>query len=181
MILSELIFATSNRNKLTEASEILGREISGRALELDELQSTDLETVTRHKAAQAYAQMQLPVIVEDTSLVFHAWGKLPGPFIKFFLEQMGPEGLVRALKPFGDMSAEAICGVGYHDGKSTRYFEGRVSGMIAAPAGDRGFGWDVIFRPEGGERTFGQMEAAEKHALSMRARALQKLAEHLRA
>ncbi|MBI3992913.1 MAG: non-canonical purine NTP pyrophosphatase [Candidatus Lambdaproteobacteria bacterium] len=176
---SVLLFVTSNADKLREAQEILRRPVVGCALELEELQTTDLAALVRHKAAQAYAAQRRPLFVEDTALSFRAWGALPGPFIKFFLVHLGPAGLVRALEPFGDMAAEAVCGVGYHDGTQVRYFEGRVTGAIVSPAGVGGFGWDAIFRPQGHALSFAQMDAAQKHALSMRASALRALARYL--
>ncbi len=121
------------------------------------------------------------MLVEDTALVFAAWGSLPGPFVRFFLEALGPEGMVRALAPFGDRRAEAVSALGYHDGGTVHCFEGRVRGAIVAPRGRHGFGWDPIFGPEGTARTFAEMAPAEKQRHSMRARALAALAAHLRA
>jgi XTP/dITP diphosphohydrolase len=64
-------------------------------------------------------------------------------------------------------------------------FEGRVDGVVAwPPRGDKGFGYDPLFRPDGFDRTFGEMSAEEKHGLppqgqglSHRARAFMQLAE----
>jgi XTP/dITP diphosphohydrolase len=64
-------------------------------------------------------------------------------------------------------------------------FEGRVAGRIVfPPRGDKGFGYDPVFLPDGFERTFGEMSSEEKHGLppigrglSHRARAFLKLAE----
>lgn len=178
-----LHFATTNRNKLREAEQILGRPVTGVALALEELQTTDPEALVHHKAAQAHAALDRPVLVEDTGLIFLAWGALPGPFIKYFLEHLGLDGLVRALGPFADKRAEAVCTLGYHDGNTVQIVSGRTTGRIVPPAGEGGFGWDPIFVPDGqpggAGRTFAQMDAAEKHACSMRARALQTLAQRL--
>jgi inosine triphosphate pyrophosphatase len=184
-----LVFVTTNAGKLREAAECLGAPVRGVSLALEELQSAELERVTRHKAAQAFGQLGRPLLVEDTALVFRAWGALPGPFIRHFEQHLGLAGLVRALAPFGDDAAEAVCGLGYHDGRRVHYFEGRSIGRIVAPRGSAGFGWDAIFcpdlqpagRPAGSPpRTFGEMTAAEKNAVSHRRRALDRLAAHLR-
>ena len=54
--------------------------------------------------------------------------------------------------------------------------EGRVDGeLVFPPRGDRGFGYDPIFRPEGGALTFGEMDPAAKDAISHRARAFETL------
>ena len=178
-----LHFATTNGDKLREAEEILGRPVTGVALDLAELQTTDLAELVRHKAAQAHAALGRPVLVEDTGLVFLAWGALPGPFIKFFLEHLGLDGLVRALGPFDDKRAEAVCTVGYHDGSTVQIVSGRTPGRIVPPAGNGGFGWDSIFVPDGqpggAARTFAQLDLAEKNACSMRGQALRALAERL--
>jgi XTP/dITP diphosphohydrolase len=59
---------------------------------------------------------------------------------------------------------------------SERSFEGRVEGrLVWPPRGTRGFGYDPIFIPEGFEITFGEMDPAEKHKISHRARAFAKL------
>ena len=179
MTLAPLFFVTTNAGKLREAADWLRRPVEGIALELDELQTTDLAALTRHKAEQAQRHLGRPCLVEDTALRFAAWGALPGPFIKFFLTELGPAGIVRALEPFGDRRAEGICTVGYHDGRRVHLFEGRVQGRIVPPRGQQGFGWDALFEPEGVPRTFGEMELAEKQQHSMRARAFQRLAEHL--
>ncbi len=174
-----LCFVTSNAEKLREAEEILAHPLRGTVLTLEEIQTLDLSRLVRHKVLQAFRQLGTPLMVEDTSLVCAAWGGLPGPFIKFFLTGLGAKGLVRALEPFENKSAEALCGVGYHDGREVHYFEGRTAGTLVPPRGAGGFGWDPIFLPEGSARTFGEMTREEKNANSMRAQALTRLTEFL--
>jgi non-canonical purine NTP pyrophosphatase (RdgB/HAM1 family) len=174
-----LRFVTSNKDKLREAAELLRRPLAAVTLELEEIQTTDLERLVRHKTLQAYRSVRRPLIVEDTSLLFKAWGELPGPFIKFFLANLGLNGLVDALSAFENWDAVAVCGVGYHDGVEIHYFEGRAEGQIVAPRGAGGFGWDPIFRPLGAERTFAEMAPEEKHRYSMRAAAMKALSDYL--
>lgn len=176
---SPLRFVTGNAGKLREAEAFLKLKIEGVHADLDELQTTDLDNLATHKAMQAYQQVGHPVMVEDTALVFNAWGALPGPFIKFFLGEMGTGDLVRALGDFSDKSAEAICAVGLHDGREVHVFQGRVSGKIVPPRGSGGFGWDPIFQPDESQKTFAEMELNEKQRFSMRAKALAALAEYL--
>ncbi|HKI99875.1 MAG TPA: non-canonical purine NTP pyrophosphatase [bacterium] len=177
--LTPLVFVTTNAGKLREARDWLSTPVEGVDLELDELQTTDLDALTRHKTEQAYARLGRPLLVEDTALTFAAWGALPGPFIKFFLSELGTRGIVQALQPFGDDRAECTCTVGYHDGGAVHLFTGRVTGRIVPPRGEQGFGWDPIFEPEGVPRTFGEMALAEKQRHSMRARAFSALAAYL--
>ena len=176
---SPLRFVTSNADKLREASEILARPVEGHPLDLEEIQSADLKAVVSHKVNQAFTLLRQPLFVEDTALSFLAWGGLPGPFVKFFLNQLHPEGLYKALSPFENFEALALCGVGYHDGQKAHYFEGQIAGTIVSPRGDLGFGWDCLFVPKRETRTFAEMSAEEKHLYSMRALALQGLSDHL--
>jgi XTP/dITP diphosphohydrolase len=86
------------------------------------------------------------------------------------------------LDPFGDRRAEAVSAlaVATHGSPEVLVAEGRAPGRIAeAPRGSNGFGWDVIFVPEGETRTFAEMAPAEKDALSHRARAFARLRELL--
>ena len=57
-----------------------------------------------------------PVIVEDTCLCFNALGGLPGPYIKWFLKNLGPDGLPRLISDWEDKSAHALCMFGYSEG-----------------------------------------------------------------
>ena len=174
-----LRFVTSNRDKIKEAEEILQRPVEGIHLEMEELQSPDLEAVVRHKAALAFRSVGGPLLVEDTALSFAAWGGLPGTLVRHFLDRLGVDGLYRALAPFGDLAAVASTGVGFHDGWRLHYFHGQVAGTIVPPRGTGGFGFDPLFQPAGEEETFAEMAQARKHALSMRGKALRGLARHL--
>ena len=156
-------------------SEMCIRDRSHIELDLQEIQTTDLHELVKFKLSQAYEQVQEPVIVEDTSLYFVAWNELPGPLIKFFLENMGLSGIVKALQEFKDFSAIANCCLGFtEDGKSMQLFEGKIKGVIVNPRGSQNFGWDAIFLPEGHQQTFGEMSSKEKHQISPRCVAAKK-------
>lgn len=146
------------------------------SLDIPEIQSLDLREVVQQKAQEAYQQVRRPVIVEDTSLVFHALGRLPGPLIKWFLKELRPEGLCRLLDAYSDRHATASVFFGMCDGEVVRVFEGSADGSIApAPRGAENFGWDSVFILRGAARTWGEMTLEEKWATSMRRQALEKL------
>lgn len=149
--MSEIVFVTGNQNKADYLAKMLGIEIEHQKIELDEIQSTCLETVVEHKVQQAYEIIQKPVLVEDVALGFDALGGLPGPFIKFFVDAPnGLENLCRMLDGFDNRSARAACVFGYFDGENMRLFRGELKGTIAkTPHGKNGFGWDKIFEPDG--------------------------------
>ena len=149
-------------------------------LDLQEIQTDNLQELVKHKLEQAYERIQAPVIVEDTSLYFKAWNKLPGPFVKWFLENLGLAGMVSALSQFKDKSAQAVCCLGYtNNGKSMYLFTGKVKGVIVKPRGSLYFGWDAIFQPSGLEQTFGEMTQQEKHHISPRGKAAAKFKHFL--
>ena len=175
-----LHFVTSNSNKFRELSELLEWNISRIELDLQEIQTTDLDELVNFKLRQAYEHVQAPVIVEDTSLYFEAWSELPGPLVKFFLKNIGLSGMVRALDEFNNNSASAACCLGFtKDGKSMHLFEGKVKGNIVEPRGSQHFGWDAIYLPTGYQRTFGEMSSQEKLLISPRGVAAKKFKHFL--
>lgn len=80
--------------------ESLPFSIIGQKIDLPELQG-EPEEISRRKCELAAEQVQGPVMVEDTSLCFNALGGLPGPYIKWFLEKIGHEGLNNLVCMYG--------------------------------------------------------------------------------
>jgi inosine triphosphate pyrophosphatase len=142
-------YITGNPKKAEYLESYLGHHIEYKKVELDEIQSLDLREILEHKVRQAYAEVKGPVIVEDTSLEFKAFGRLPGPFIRFFVEEMDYQDICNLLIN-RNRNAVARCMYAYFDGEREEYFEGVLEGSIAEePAGDAGFGFDPIFIPHG--------------------------------
>lgn len=105
-----IIFITGNPAKAKQLARHLEYPVEHKKIDIPEIQSLDLKEIAEHKAQEAYKQIQVPVLVEDTSLVFHALGKLPGPLIKWFLEELDNEGLCRLLDGCKDRSVQAkVC------------------------------------------------------------------------
>jgi len=85
------------------------------------------------------------------------------------------------LDPFPDRSARAVCAIAYFDGETLRTARGVAEGSIAgSPRGSQGFGWDALFVPNGGDRTFAEMAPAEKDRVSHRGRAWAEMARRMR-
>lgn len=180
--MNKLIFGTTNEGKLTEARQILeGIEIEGVSLDFPEIQSLDLTEIALEKSRNYFSELKQPVFVEDQGLYFKSLGGLPGPYIKDFLKSIGPEGLCKILDPFPSRDVIAQTIIAYSDQNGgVHIFDGKIQGTIAkTPKGDRGFGWDFIFIPEGETKTFAQMTAPEKNKISMRAIALGKFKKWL--
>jgi len=145
----EVVYITGNQKKADYFANLIGHPIEHVKVDLDEIQSLDIHEVIKHKLHQAYAEVQKPVLVEDTSLEFTALGRLPGTFIKWFLEELLAEGLC-GLVDGKDRGATARCVYGYFDGEKEYYFEGELKGSVAEkPSGNGGFGFDKIFIPDG--------------------------------
>mmetsp|Transcript_21641 Transcript_21641/g.50480 ORF Transcript_21641/g.50480 Transcript_21641/m.50480 type:complete len:195 (-) Transcript_21641:95-679(-) len=114
----------------------------------------------------------------DTCLCYHALNGLPGPYIKWFLDTIGHDGLNKLLAGYEDKSAYAQCTFALCAGPGcdVRVFVGRTEGKIVPARGPLDFGWDPVFEPkEGGGRTYAEMPKAEKNAISHRGRSLAEL------
>lgn len=179
--MKDLVFVTGNMDKAHWVEKFLGFKLEHHKLDLDEIQDIDPANVLEHKAKEAYRILQKPVLVEDTSLVIHALGRLPGPFIKFFLQELGNDGLCRLLDKTGDRSATATITFGFFDGTKFMPFKAEMRGAIATePRGDFGHGWDAIFIRAGEQKTNGEMNEEEYSATSARREAVLKLAAFLK-
>lgn len=173
--MKDLTFITSNAGKAAQLSKYLGFPINNHKVDLTEIQSLDITEVTKHKAVEAYNILKVPVIVDDNGLTINALGNLPGPFIKYFLQEMGNQGVCDLVKNYEDKSAQVIVSIGYCDGKSTKIFTGITNGHISNVAiGNRGFGWDQIFIPKGYSQTCSQMNEEDYDRTSPRKLALEK-------
>ncbi|MCJ1234496.1 nucleoside triphosphate pyrophosphohydrolase ham1 [Varicellaria rhodocarpa] len=179
----ELLFITGNRNKLAEVSFMLGDmvHLSSRSLDLTEIQGT-IEEISVDKCTRAALAVNGPVLVEDTCLCFDALKGLPGPYMnnsKWFLEELGHQGLNNLLSAYEDKSAEAVCTFAYSAGPNHKpvIFQGRTNGKIVPARGPSTFGWDAVFECEG--KTFAEMDKVEKNKISHRFKALEKLKEWL--
>lgn len=187
-----ITFVTGNPNKRKEVVSILGGNdseegslvgdylIRNANVDIDEVQGS-IDEVTIHKAKAAASQLGGPVLVEDTCLAFNALNDLPGPYIKWFVQGVGLQGLVDMLYKFEDKSAKAICTFGYCEGpgKDVQLFQGVTHGLIVESRGHQNFGWDSIFQPDGFNQTYAEMEKSVKNTISHRYKALDKLREYL--
>ncbi|XP_078687073.1 inosine triphosphate pyrophosphatase-like [Branchiostoma floridae x Branchiostoma belcheri] len=179
-----IVFVTGNAKKLEEVKQILGAgfpyEVVAKKVDLPEYQG-EPDDISRAKAREAAKQIQGPCVVEDTCLCFNALGGLPGPYIKWFLEKIGPEGLYRMLTGWEDKSAYAMCTMAFSPGNpqdEVLLFKGIAPGKIVDPRGSRDFGWDPCFQPDGFEKTYGEMTKEEKHEISHRGRAVRAMQEY---
>ncbi|MED6209014.1 hypothetical protein PIB30_050488 [Stylosanthes scabra] len=178
---SPVTFVTGNAKKLDEVRAILGHSIPFQSLKLDlpELQG-EPEEISKEKARLAVAKVNGPVLVEDTCLCFNALKGLPGPYIKWFLQKIGHEGLNNLLSAYDDKSAYALCVFSFAISPNSEpiTFVGKTPGKIVPPRGPTDFGWDPIFQPDGYEQTYAEMPKEEKNKISHRYRSLELVKSH---
>jgi inosine triphosphate pyrophosphatase len=175
-----LVFITGNQNKADFVAKRLGHPIDHEKIDLDELQALDLHVIVEHKVRQAYDILRQPVLVEDASLTFTAMGRLPGTFIKWFIEELGYDGLLRLALSLPSQEAHGKVCYGYYDGKTLKLFDGEMRGRMAEKArGTGGFGFDPIFINEGYTVTRAEMNEAAYAKTSYRTDAMKKLKRYL--
>lgn len=173
-------FITGNQHKADFLARHIGVKIAHHKLDLDELQSLDRRAVAEHKVRQAYDILKRPVLVDDSALMLTALGRLPGTFIKSFLDELGTDGLCRLAHRLDNQEAIAIVSYALFDGDQLHLFEGEMRGRIAAkPAGSGGHGFDSIFIAEGHTKTRAELTQEERDLSSARFQALQKLKTYL--
>lgn len=172
---SELFFVSSNKHKFMEAKEILskyGIKLKFRRARLLEIQSDSILQIARHKALLAYQICKKPVIIEDDALLVDSLSGFPGPYSSYVFDTIGNSGIIKLV---GKKRQARFCAViSYCDGRKTWQFVGTVKGKISKKPRGSGWGYDPIFIPGNGSKTYGQIQ--EKNKISHRYAALKKFA-----
>jgi XTP/dITP diphosphohydrolase len=192
----ELLFATRNAHKTAEIRKILGPQFQVNDLadhpEIPHIAETGktFEDNAILKAVTVSKHIPGFVVADDSGLQVAALGGAPGIYSARYAgrDASDNEKIGKLLKELGRVAAPKDQGRARfrcvlalaRKGEVLGMFEGLVEGRIAdRPRGSHGFGYDPIFIPNGFQRTFGELEAAEKNQLSHRARALEKLSAFL--
>jgi len=184
----KLVIASHNPGKVREIADLVRAYgvdvVSADELGLDEPEETGTTFAenARIKALAAATASGLPALADDSGLAVHALGGDPGIYSARWAGpgkdfRVAMERVERALGDAADRTAHFVCALAlaWPDGH-LETFEGTVHGMLVwPPRGDRGFGYDPVFVPDGHDRTFGEMEPERKHAMSHRAHAFRKL------
>ncbi|OJV22061.1 MAG: non-canonical purine NTP pyrophosphatase, RdgB/HAM1 family [Bacteroidetes bacterium 41-46] len=188
----ELLFATANKHKLSEAIEILGPCFNlttplafGFSGEIPETALT-LEENSLMKASFLWDMFHHPCFADDTGLIVDALGGRPGVHSARYA---GPEGdsvkntnlLLQEMRGITSRRARfATCVTLILSKEEIFLFEGRVEGRIAnEPSGTGGFGYDPVFIPDGYDKTLAELTPQEKNIISHRGEAMRKLSEFL--
>jgi non-canonical purine NTP pyrophosphatase (RdgB/HAM1 family) len=193
MKIETLVLATHNKGKKKEFDTLLAGlvgEVKSAGdlglIEPEETGTTFLENATI-KAVTAMKATGLPALADDSGMCVNALDGAPGVYSA---DWAGPDkDFKRAMNDVhtkmgdaADKGAQFMCilVLAYPDGRIEK-FEGVCEGEIVwPPRGLDGFGYDPMFLPEGQSKTFGEMSSDEKHAISHRARAVDKFITYLK-
>jgi len=190
----KIVFATNNAHKLEEVQAILGEDFQiatprgcGINEEIPEEHPT-LEGNALQKARYIHERTGLDCFADDTGLEVEALDGAPGVrSARYAGEGHDSRANMALLLKNMESVPDAQRGARFRtvialilEGREY-LFEGEIRGTIARePAGNHGFGYDPVFRPDGYGITFAEMEAAEKNRVSHRARAVARLAAFLK-
>lgn len=183
-----LVIASHNPGKVTEIGALVGpfgvEVVSAAALGLDEPEETGTTFVDNAilKARAAADVANLPALADDSGLAVSALGGKPGIYSARW---GGPERdfdmamrtIEEKISGQSDRRATFICALAlaWPQGECLT-FEGEMVGeLVWPPRGDRGFGYDPMFVPDGYQETCGEMEPDLKHTISHRADAFRKM------
>ena len=182
----ELVFATNNQHKIEEIQSLLGNDFVVKGLkdigcdvDIPETANT-FEGNALQKAQFVYEHYKVPCFSDDTGLEIEALNGEPGVYsARYAGEEKNSEKnmqkVLEKLQGVTNRQAQFRTVIAYVDGKNNYFFEGIVRGTILDhKRGDKGFGYDPIFVPEGRTETFAELDMAVKNSMSHRGRGMEK-------
>jgi XTP/dITP diphosphohydrolase len=188
----QLVVASHNRGKLKEIEALLApyglKTLGAAALGIAEPEETgtSFEENAQLKAEAAMRASGLPALADDSGLCVAALQGAPGIYsarwagprqdFAFAMKRVEDE-MRKTGNP--DTRAYFVCALALAaPGAQTEIFQGKIYGALTfPPRGDKGFGYDPLFMPEGYRVTFSEMDPLAKHAISHRARAFETFAK----
>ena len=189
-----MILATGNRHKLAEMKELLPAVALQPLPPGFEMPPEDGDSFAANaliKARAARAATGEAVIADDSGIAAEDLGGAPGIYSARYAgegasDEVNLDKLLREVDAAaGSRRAAYICAIALIEADGSEHvFEDRCEGrLLAERRGEGGFGYDPAFVPDdtgpGDERTYAELSAAEKNAISHRGRAVRRLAEHL--
>ena len=184
-----LVIASHNQGKVDEISALLEpfaiAAISAASLDIPEPEETgdSFEANAALKARAAAEASGLPALADDSGLVVPALGGAPGIYSARWAGRAKDfrSAMERVHRELGDKDRRArfvaVLALAWPDCHTELFRREAAGTLVWPPRGERGFGYDPIFVPDGGVETFGEMEPAAKHKISHRARAFAKLVD----
>lgn len=163
-----IYLATTNPRKIDEAQKAAqlfdDLIIEPVALDIDEIQSADPAKITLHKAEQAYAELQKPVVVNDSSWNIPALGGFPGGYMKDVINWFTTDDFIALMTPKADRSIACVDTVAYVDEHGSRVLTKEYWGEFGLVPKGTGNPLEqlVVFN----ERTLAEAHDAGEHPFS---------------
>lgn len=189
---TKLVFVTNNTNKLQEIKDIIGDRFEILSLEdinchdeIPENQDTLIGNALQ-KARYVYDKYHMYCFADDTGLEVDSLNGDPGVYSARYAgnvknDQKNIEKLLKELNNHPIRTAQFRTVIALILDDVEHFFEGEVQGEISdEPKGDKGFGYDPVFIPNGFSETFAQIPSEIKNRISHRALAIEKLKYFLR-
>lgn len=135
--MKSIYFATSNQEKIQIAQTVCADEgvtVQPVALEIDEIQGEDPETIVRDKALRAYEQLGMPVVVSDDTWDIPALKGFPGAYMKSINYWFAPDDFLRLMNGVEDRKIILHQYLAYTDGNVTEVFKNDIPGQIISEA-----------------------------------------------
>ena len=174
-----MIFITGNRHKYEEIRKIIPK-IKMLEMKYPEIQADSLEEVAKYGIEFLKEKIKENFFIEDSGLFIEALKGFPGVFSSYVFKTIGNEGILKLMDGMKDRKARFVSIIAYYDGE-IHMFRGECSGKISFEIrGNKGFGFDAIFIPNGSKKTFGEMDTEEKNKYSHRSKAIKKFKEYLK-
>jgi len=188
-----LVFATNNPHKLTELRAMLGDTFKILSLkdidcndEIPEEQPT-IEGNASQKAFYIYNKYGYNCFADDTGLEIEALNGEPGVYSARYAgenknAEANMEKVLHKMAQINRRNARFRTVIALVINGNEKQFEGIVNGeILRTKKGDAGFGYDPVFKPEGFQLSFAEMELSAKNKISHRGRAVKKLVDYLKA
>jgi XTP/dITP diphosphohydrolase len=186
-----LIFATSNQNKVLEIQKILPKKLNIKSLkdlnyfeDIPENETT-IEGNAIFKAKYIYEKFNINVFADDTGLEVEALNGEPGVHSARYAgttrnSEKNIKKLLKNLKNIKNRNARFKTVIALIIDNKLHIFSGIVEGYILdSPKGNNGFGYDPIFCPNGFDKSFAELTLKEKNLISHRSLAMKKLIDFI--
>jgi XTP/dITP diphosphohydrolase len=186
-----LIFATSNQNKVLEIQKILPKKFNIKSLkdlnyieDVPENENT-IEGNAVFKAKYIYKKFNINVFADDTGLEVEALNREPGVHSARYAgktrnSEKNIKKLLKNLKNIKNRNARFKTVIALIIDNKLHIFSGIVEGYILdSPKGNNGFGYDPIFCPNGFDKSFAELTLKEKNLISHRSLAMKKLIDFI--
>jgi XTP/dITP diphosphohydrolase len=190
-MIKQLVFATNNPNKVAEIKKVLGTgfevvSLRDAGIDIDIPEPYDtLEENARTKSKTIFELTSKDCFSEDTGLFVDALNGAPGVKSARYAGEQATnleniEKLLLHLNGIENRTARFRTVISLMQNGTEQQFEGICEGIIlTAPIGEKGFGYDALFVPNGSSKSFAQMETDEKNLYSHRKKAVKKLIDYL--